>query len=164
MCIFVWQYLLITDGGKFLFWVLTWICFPHYWPFVRGIHLSHGTGPLWGESNCPQWISLQKSNNVELWCSLWCLLAQMFEQTMDLPVIWDVITVILHHHNQSYIYNGDSMGIVFIDLLHIEVSTKWLPFWRQHFLLHFFLNWYFYLNSTEDCCKDFSWQCQHWFR
>ena len=56
--------------------VMTWECFPHYWPFVRGIHQSlvdcphkgsvikgntfHITDPLWGESTSDWWIALTK--------------------------------------------------------------------------------------------------------
>ena len=32
--------------------------FPHYWPFVRGIH-GH------------RWIPCTKASDVELWCFLW---------------------------------------------------------------------------------------------
>ena len=52
-----------------------------YWPFVGGIHRlpvdSHHKGPSYAE----------------LWCFRWCSLKQTGEQTVELPVIWDVLTL-----------------------------------------------------------------------
>ena len=57
-----------------------WKHFPHYWPFVRGIH--------W-------WIPLTKASNMEFSCFLWCLPKQTVEQTVNMLVIWDTITLMI---------------------------------------------------------------------
>ena len=48
--------------GNFAVWlhddVIKWKHFPHYWPFVRGIHRS-------------RWIPRTKASDAELWCFLW---------------------------------------------------------------------------------------------
>ena len=49
------------------------------------------TGPLWGESTSQRWILLTKASNVELWCFLW----SVPEQTVETPVIWDSIALIM---------------------------------------------------------------------
>ena len=49
------------------------------------------TGPLWGESTGPRWIPLTKYSDAGLWCFLW----SAPEQTIEQPVIWDVIALII---------------------------------------------------------------------
>ena len=41
----------------------------------------------------------QKANNAELWCFLYSQSEQKVEQTVELPVIWDVMTLKSHHRN-----------------------------------------------------------------
>ena len=53
------------------------------------------TGHLWGESTGHQWIPLLKANDAELWCFLWSAPEQTFEQTIETPVIWDAIALIM---------------------------------------------------------------------
>ena len=48
---------------------MIWEQFPHYWPFVRGIH----------------WNPSQKA---DLWCFLRCTPERKVEQTVQLPVIF----------------------------------------------------------------------------
>ena len=59
-----------------------------YWPFVRGIHrlpvVSHHKGPSYAE----------------FWCFRWCSLKQTVEQTVELPVIWDVLTLMWLYFNR----------------------------------------------------------------
>ena len=57
--------------------VMTWKHFPHYWSFVRGIHLP--------------W----KPSNVELSCFLYCL--QAVVQTVELQMIWDAEKLMWRH-------------------------------------------------------------------
>ena len=54
--------------------------FPRYWPFVRGIH---------------RWIPLTKASDAEVWCFLWSAPEQTVEQTIETPVIWDAIALIM---------------------------------------------------------------------
>ena len=53
------------------------------------------TGPLWGESTGHRWIPLIKASDAELWCFLWYGLEKTIEQTIERPVIWDVIAFIM---------------------------------------------------------------------
>ena len=53
------------------------------------------TGSLWGESNGHRWIPLTKASDAELWCFLWPALEQTVEQTIETPVIWDAIALIM---------------------------------------------------------------------
>ena len=61
-------------------------------------HIFHIIGPLWGESTGHQWIPLTKASDVELWCFLWSVPEQMVEQTIEAPVIWDAIMLIMRSH------------------------------------------------------------------
>ena len=62
--------------------VIKWKHFPCYWPFVWGIHRS----PV---------NSRTKASDAELWCFLWSVPEPTVEQTMETPVIWDTITLIM---------------------------------------------------------------------
>ena len=56
--------------------------FPRYWAFVR-------------ETTGHRWISLRKASDAELWCFPWSAPEQMDEKTMETPVIWDAIALIM---------------------------------------------------------------------
>ena len=62
--------------------VIKWKHYPRYWPFVRGIRRS----PV---------HSSHKGQDVELWCFLWSVLEQTAEKTIETPVIWEAIVLIL---------------------------------------------------------------------
>ena len=53
------------------------------------------TGPLWGESTGHRWIPLTKASDAELWCFLWSAPEQTTEQTVETPVIWDAVALIM---------------------------------------------------------------------
>ena len=53
------------------------------------------TEPLWKESTCHRWIRLTKANDAELWSFLWSASERMVEQTVETPVIWDAIVLIM---------------------------------------------------------------------
>ena len=59
--------------------VTKWKPFPRYWPFC--------------EWNPP--VILTKASDAELWCFLWSAPEQTVEQTMETPVIWDAIALIM---------------------------------------------------------------------
>ena len=61
--------------------VIKWKHFPHYWPFVKGTHWSLVDSPHKG-----QWRGALMF--------LWSAPEQTFEQTIEMPVIWDSITLI----------------------------------------------------------------------
>ena len=56
--------------------------FPRHWPFVRGLHQSPVNSPHRG-----QWR--------ELWCFLWSGPVPTVEQTMETPVIWDAMALVM---------------------------------------------------------------------
>ena len=53
------------------------------------------TGPLWGESIGHWWIPLTKANDAELWRFLWSAPEHAAGQTIEMPVIWDAIGLIM---------------------------------------------------------------------
>ena len=53
------------------------------------------TCPLWGESFSHRWIPFTKANDADFLCFLWSAPEQMVEQTIEMPVIWDVIALIM---------------------------------------------------------------------
>ena len=53
------------------------------------------TGPLRGESIGHRWIPLTGASGAELWRFLWPAPQQTVKQTMETPVIWDVIALIM---------------------------------------------------------------------
>ena len=53
------------------------------------------TGPLWGESTGDWWIPLTKLSDAELWCFHWSAPEQTAEKTIETPVIWDAIALIM---------------------------------------------------------------------
>ena len=53
------------------------------------------TGHLWGESVGHRWIPLTKASDTEIWCYLWSVPEQTVEQTIETPVIWDAIALIM---------------------------------------------------------------------
>ena len=52
------------------------------------------TGPLWGERTGHRWIPFTKASEAGLLCFLWSAPEQTIEQTIETPVIWDVIALI----------------------------------------------------------------------
>ena len=52
------------------------------------------TVPLWWESTGHRLIPLTKASDAELWCFLWSVPEQTVKQTIETPVIWDVIMLI----------------------------------------------------------------------
>ena len=69
--------------------VLTGKTFPHYFPFVRGIH--------WFVSGIHQWVPLTRGQ----WCGalMFSLLfaEKAADQSVELPVIWDVMKLAWDH-------------------------------------------------------------------
>ena len=53
------------------------------------------TGPVWGESTGQRWIPFTMASDAELWCFLWSTPDQTVEQTLETPVIWDAIALIM---------------------------------------------------------------------
>ena len=53
------------------------------------------TGPLWGESIGHWWIPITKASDMKLWYFLWSVPEQAVKQTIEMPVIWDAIGLIM---------------------------------------------------------------------
>ena len=53
------------------------------------------TGPLWGEFTGHRWIPLTKASDAELRSFLWSTHEQTIEQTIETPVVWDAVVVIM---------------------------------------------------------------------
>ena len=53
------------------------------------------TGSLWGESTGHRWIPLTEASDVEHWYFPWSAPEQTVEQTIETPVIWDAIALII---------------------------------------------------------------------
>ena len=63
--------------------VITWKHFPRYWPFVRGIH---------------RWpVPTRRASSAELCFFLWWTPEHTVEQIVELPMIWEAITVMWCH-------------------------------------------------------------------
>ena len=62
--------------------VLKWKHCPRYRSFVTGIHRSPVVSPT-------------KASDAELWCFLWSVPEQTVEQTIETPLIWDSIALIM---------------------------------------------------------------------
>ena len=53
------------------------------------------TGPLCGELTGHRWIPVTKASDAELSCFLWSEPEQKLEQTIETPVIWDAIALVM---------------------------------------------------------------------
>ena len=76
--------------------VMAWKRLPYHWPFVRGIDrwpVVTGGFPS------------QRVIYAVFWLFLWCCLEQATERTINLPLIWDAMSLKWRH------YNGLSCGI-----------------------------------------------------
>ena len=58
-------------------------------------NIFHITGPLCGEFTGHRWIPLTKTSDAELWCFPSSAPEESVEQTMEAPVIWDAIALIM---------------------------------------------------------------------
>ena len=53
------------------------------------------TGPLCGEFTGHRWIPLTKASDTDLWFLFDLCLKKTIEQTIETPVIWDTIALIM---------------------------------------------------------------------
>ena len=74
-------------------------------------------GNPWGSSAPPS----QRATNLELWCFLWCNPEQTIEQTVELSVAWDAITI--DHCNPVAEPWWRDMGCLFVSV-RIHDRTK----------------------------------------
>ena len=73
------------------------------------------TGPFWKESTGECRFPSLRTSDVELWCLFCCYHCQAVEQTMELSVILDVITLMWHHcyiaHTRHILSQPDTPSI-----------------------------------------------------
>ena len=62
---------------------------------VMKLNIFRVAGPLWRKFTGYRWIPLTKASDAELWCFLSSAPEQLVEQTIETPVIWNVIVLIL---------------------------------------------------------------------
>ena len=99
--------------------VVKWKHFPRYWP-------------LWGESTGHQWIPVDSTHKGQwrgaLVFSLIC--AWTVEQTIEMPLIWDAITlmkfVTVMSHKLFYLFVSCISVYVRLDLDRLTAYTMWL--------------------------------------
>ena len=82
------------------------------------------TGLLWGESTGHRWIHLTKASVVEIWCFRWSASEQTVQQTIETPVIWNVIAFICRHSNGD---NGCVMWFPSLIYVLPWILYLWLP-------------------------------------
>ena len=56
---------------------------------------TFSTGPLWGESTGRRRFLLTKASDTEFLCFLWSVPEQTVEQTIEKPVIWDAMALLM---------------------------------------------------------------------
>ena len=91
----LWLYneLLLVHVSTLVHVICSWFC---SWMMTS----ANGTifrvaGPLCGESTRHRWIPLTKASNAELWCFLWSAPEQTAEQTVDMRMIRDAMSLIM---------------------------------------------------------------------
>ena len=91
--------------------IIKWKHFPHYWPFVRGIHQSL--------------VDSAKVSGAELCDFLWSMPEQTIEPTIEMPVIWDAIALIMMSllclYSISYCYQWLQMPL--------NWKINWWEYW-----------------------------------
>ena len=58
-------------------------------------NIFHVTGLLQGGPTGHWWIPPTKARDAELWCFLWCAPEQTVEQTVNMPVLWGAMALIV---------------------------------------------------------------------
>ena len=69
--------------------------YPPYMMTLSNGNIILVSGHLCGEVTGHRWIPLIKANDPELWCFLWSAPEQTVEYTIQTPVIWDAIALIM---------------------------------------------------------------------
>ena len=82
----IWQHTELKPRGAMM---PTFIMTSSNWSIFRV------TGLLCGEFTGNRWIPHTKTGDAELWCFLWSAPEQTVDQTMETPVIWDTIALIM---------------------------------------------------------------------
>ena len=66
------------------------------------------TGPMYAEFTSPQWISITKAIDKELWYFLWSAPEQAIEQTVEMSVILDAIA----HHDVTVMFWFKCLSVI----------------------------------------------------
>ena len=79
-------------------WRMMKYVYAHYCIYIMTSsngNIFHITSLLCGEFTGDRWIPYTKASDAELWCFLWSAPEPTVEQTMETPVIWDAIVLIM---------------------------------------------------------------------
>ena len=79
-------------------WHMMKYVYAHYCIYIMTSsngNIFHITSLLCGEFTSDRWIPYTKASDAELWCFLWSAPEPTVEQTMETPVIWDAIVLIM---------------------------------------------------------------------
>ena len=102
--------------------------FPHYWPFLMGIHRcpvdSHHKGPVMGSLGVyfvvlwrkKRQMSCQTVNDGVVWCLFcWHPKKKTAIQTVELPFIWDALTLMWSYNDLVAVLttDGDQCALPF---------------------------------------------------
>ena len=109
------SYSMIIDDGCSCLWQTGEWCKILLWetPFTDYAHIStmsnmgtpwHGNtfpiaGAFSGKFTDDLWMSLTKDSNSEFWSLFWCKSEQVVEQILELPIIWDALTLMTRRPN-----------------------------------------------------------------
>ena len=118
---------------------------------IKNWKIFRVTGLLWDESIGHRWFPLTKDIDAELWCFIWCSPQQTVEQTIETPMIWGAMALIvtslwwrcniLLRCNGSYweyamhwklpIAHWQRKGIIYKHC-HVKsiINSKYLRFWE----------------------------------
>ena len=71
--------------------------FSSWWAMMTSSNrnIFGGPGPLYGEFTGHRWISLTQAGDAELWYLLWSATEPTIEYTIEKPVIWDAVVLIM---------------------------------------------------------------------
>ena len=83
----------MSDGGFFKLYLID-IHIKNMMTSSKG-SIFRVTGPSCGESTGHRWTPLTKASDAEHWCFLWSAPEQTAEHTMEKPVIWYVMALIM---------------------------------------------------------------------
>ena len=139
------SYHIILDDGCSCLWqagewrkILLWET-----PFTDYAHIStmsnmgtpwHGNtfpiaGAFSGEFTDDLWMSLTKDSNSEFWCLFWCKSEQVVEQILELPKIWNALTLMSRRPNDlinplraKYFRRNIKIYLHFMSLLYIDMT------------------------------------------
>ena len=88
---------------------------------------------LWWKSTGHWWIPLTKASDSELWCFPWTAPEQTVEQTIETPVIWNAIALIMtslwcykSQMHSYYLHGCAQLTAASRNKLYIDSNVSWI--------------------------------------